>query len=65
MEEAYNVEDIIIINNKEYCIIKKYNDCYLIISIDVPLDIKVGKFNKNEFVVINDQDKIKEVLLSK
>ena len=64
MEKVYDIEDIIILDNREYCIIKKYNDYYVIISLTQPLDIKVGTFLGSSFSVENDNEKIKEVLCS-
>ena len=65
MEEIYNIEDVVSIEEREYCIVKKYNEYYIIVTIDTPLDIKVGKFVGNEFISETDNEIIKEVLLSK
>ena len=65
MEEVYNIEDIISIEDKEYCIVKKYNEYFIIVSINTPLDIKIGKFINNEFLIENNNEIIKEVLQSK
>lgn len=65
MEESYNVEDIISVEGREYCIVKKYNEYYIIVTIDTPLDIKVGKLIGNEFIPETNNEIIKEVLQSK
>ena len=65
MLEVYNVEDIIEIEGREYCIVKKYNDYYVIVSINTPLDIKVGKIINDQFNDETDKEKIKEVLQNK
>ena len=58
------VEDIILLDDKEYCVIKKYNDYYIIISLEKPIDIKIGKYEDGKFVTEIDKKIIKEVLLS-
>ena len=65
MQEDYNIGDVITIVNVDYCIVKKYNKHYVIVTIGEPLDIKVGKFEDDKFVIENDKEIIKEVLQSK
>ena len=65
MNKIYEVNDIILIDDKEYCIIKKYNEYYVIVSLNKPFDIMVGKFENDEFINENDLKIIKNILCSK
>lgn len=64
MQKDYEVNDIVNLDDKEYCIIKKYEDYYVVISTHVPINIFVGMINKTKFEVIKDKNIIKKVLLS-
>ncbi|MBE6161511.1 MAG: hypothetical protein E7158_04750 [Firmicutes bacterium] len=65
MDKIYAVNDILLVDDKEYCIIKKHNEYYVIVSLNKPLDIMVGKFKNDEFINENDLELIKKILCSK
>lgn len=63
MQDRYNVGDIIKLdNNHEYCIIKKYNEYYVLLSQNEPLEILIVNINGNEINVVIDKKIIEEVL---
>ena len=62
MQEDYNVEDVIIIDNRDYCVVKKHKEYYIIVSISTPLDIMVGKIINGEFVIEKNNEIIKKIL---
>ena len=62
-QDSYEINDIILLNNKEYCIIKVYGEYIVVISNFTPFEILVGYIKNGEFVKEVDKDKIKEILL--
>lgn len=64
MENYYDVGDIITLDNKEFCIIKEYSNYYVVISLDKPVDIRVGIFSNRTFSPVTDKNIVKKVLMS-
>lgn len=64
MENKYDIGDIVLINDtKEYTIINNYNDYYVLLSNNSPIDILIGKINENNNLsIINDRKIVLEVL---
>lgn len=57
------VKDIVILdNNKEYSVIKKVENYYVLLSLETPLEIVVGVLEKDTLKVVQDKNIIFKVL---
>ena len=63
MADSYNVDDIVNINDREYAIVKKIGNVYLLVTLDNPVDILVGKIDNKEFISETDPEMIKNILM--
>ena len=63
-QDKYEVNDIILLDNHEYCIIKKYKEYMVVLSNFEPLEIIVG-YIKNDKFVKETNKKIVEQILTK
>lgn len=62
-QNKYKIKDIIILDdNKEYSIIKKVNDYYVLLSLVQPIKIIVVTIDKDNINVVTNKEKIIEVL---
>ena len=58
----YEVDDIILLNDKEYCIIKVYKEYIVVLSNFEPLEIMVGYMKNNVFIKETNKKIIEQVL---
>ena len=63
-QDNYEVNDIILLNDKEYCIIKMYKEYVVVLSNFEPVEILVGYMKNNTFIKETNK-KIIEQILSK
>lgn len=57
------VKDIVMLgNNKEYSVIKKVENYYVLLSLETPLEIVVGVLEKDTLKVVQDKNIIFKVL---
>ena len=63
-QDNYEVNDIILLNDKEYCIIKMYKEYIVVLSNFEPVEILVGYMKNNTFIKETNK-KIIEQILSK
>ncbi len=63
MLDEYNVDDVVLINDREYAVVKKIGNVYLLVTMENPIDILVGRIINKEFIVETDHDMIMNILL--
>ena len=62
-QDNYEVNDIVLLNDKEYCIIKVYKKYIVAIANFLPFEILVGFIDNGKFVKETNKEIIKEILL--
>ena len=46
VEDNYNIDDILQIDGRQYAIVKRLDDVFLLVRLDNPVDILVGKIKE-------------------
>lgn len=62
MEEIFKINDVVELEDKEYQIIKKVGNYYVLISVNEPVDLLVGEISNGEFNIIEDKNIILSLL---
>ena len=62
MVDSYDIDDIVEINKRQYAVVKKIGNIYLLVTLDNPIDILVGTLENGEFINETNQDMIKNIL---
>ena len=62
-QDNYEVNDIILLNDKEYCIIKMYKEYIVVLSNFKPIEIMVGYMKNGSFVKETNKKIVEQILL--
>ena len=61
-QDNYEINDIILLNDEEYCVIKKYKEYLVVLSNFEPLQILVGYIKHGTFVKETNKKIVQQIL---